>query len=137
MLENESRSVYIINSTSIIIMKKVIAFGLAFMPFLASAQLSGGVQDLSSAFSFTNSLLSSITVLLFAAAFVFFLYGVFQFVRSAGDEEARKSGRDHIIYGVIGLAVMASVYGLVNFLTGSAALTQTSVTIPSLPTIPN
>ncbi len=119
-------------------MKKVIAFSIALMPFLASAQgLAGGVQNLSSAFSFTNNLLASITVLLFAAAFVFFLYGVFQFVRAAGDEEARKAGRDHIIYGVIGLAVMASVYGLVNFLTGSANLTPTSVGVPALPVIPN
>jgi hypothetical protein len=118
-------------------MKKVIAFSIALMPFLASAQLATGVQNVSSAFTFANSLLTSITVLLFAAAFVFFLYGVFQFVRAAGDEEARKTGRDHIIYGIIGLAVMASVYGLVNFLTGSANLTTTSVSVPALPIIPN
>lgn len=117
-------------------MKKVIAFSIALMPFLASAQLNSGVQNVSSAFSFASSFLTSATVLLFAAAFFFFLWGVFQFVRAAGDEEARKAGRDHIIYGVIGLAVMASVYGLVNFLTGTAQLTNTSVPVPSLPVLP-
>lgn len=117
-------------------MKKVIAFGIAFAPFLASAQLASGVQDVSSAFRFASSFLTSAVALLFAAAFFFFLWGVFEFVRAAGDEEARKKGRDHIIYGVIGLAVMASVYGLVNFLTSSARLTTTTVTPPALPTLP-
>lgn len=117
-------------------MKKVIAFGIAFAPFLAFAQLTQGVQDVSSAFRFASSFLTSATVLLFATAFFFFLWGVFQFVRAAGDEDARKAGRDHIIYGVIGLAVMASVYGLVNFLTGSADLTETRVEVPVLPPLP-
>lgn len=114
-------------------MKKVITFSLAFAPFLAFAQISQGVQDVSSAFRFASSFLTSATILLFAAAFFFFLWGVFQFVRAAGDEEARKKGRDHIIYGVIGLAVMASVYGLVNFLTGTAQLTPTTISVPTLP----
>jgi hypothetical protein len=117
-------------------MKKVIAFGIVFMPFLAAAQLATGVQDVSSAFRFAGGFLTSAVVLLFAAAFFFFLWGVFKFVRAAGDEEARKEGRDHIIYGIIGLAVMASVYGLVNFLTGSAKLTTTTVQVPSLPLLP-
>lgn len=115
-------------------MKKVIALSFAFVPFLAFAQT--GFQNLSGLFSFAGGFLSSATVLLFAAAFFFFLWGVFQFVRAAGDEEARKEGRDHIIYGVIGLAVMASVYGLVNFLTSSANLSTTTVSVPALPVIP-
>ncbi len=117
-------------------MKKVIAFSIAAMPFLASAQLTSGVQNVSGAFRFAMSFLTSATVLLFAAAFFFFLWGVFQFVRSAGDEDARKEGRDHIIYGIVGLAVMASVYGLVNFLTNTAQLTPSTVQVPPLPTLP-
>jgi len=117
-------------------MKKVIAFGVAFMPFLASAQITQGVQDVSGAFKFASSFLANATALLFAAAFFYFLWGVFQYVRAAGDEEARKVGQSHIIYGVIGLAVMASVYGLVNFLTGTAKLSGTSVPVPALPALP-
>lgn len=114
-------------------MKKVIAFSIAFMPFLASA---AGFTDLTGAFRFAGNFLSSATALLFAAAFFYFLWGVFQFVRAAGDEEARKVGREHIIYGVIGLAVMASVYGLVTFLTTTAGLSTSTITAPALPAIP-
>ena len=115
-------------------MKKVIALSIALMPFLASAQ--SGFTNLAGFFTFSGAFLKSATALMFAAAFFFFLWGVFQFVRAAGDEEARKTGRDHIIYGVIGLAVMASVYGLVNFLTTSAGLSTTTVSVPTLPSIP-
>ncbi|MBI2628060.1 MAG: hypothetical protein HYW71_01325 [Candidatus Niyogibacteria bacterium] len=53
--------------------------------------------------------------------------GVLQFVTSGGDEEKRKEGRDHIIYGLIGLFIMVAVWGLVNAIAGTfgAEITNT------------
>lgn len=112
-------------------MKKVIAFGLAFAPAVAFA----AITDVNSIFTFLLNLLNSATVLIMAAAVVYFLYGVFKFVSSKGDETAQKEGRDKIVSGLIGLAVMGSVYGLVNILTTTAGLTQTQITPPALPTL--
>lgn len=114
-------------------MKKAIAFGLAFLPSVAFA----AITDVSSIFDFAMKILNSITVLLMAAAVVYFLYGVFQFIKAAGDEEARAEGRNKIIYGIIGLFVMGSVYGLVNILTSTFGLSSTSsIKAPELPTLP-
>lgn len=111
-------------------MKKIIAFGIALAPFIASAQL-GGVGNVNSLINFLKGALNTATILILAAAVVFFMWGVFQFVAAAGDEEARQTGRNHIIYGIIGIAVMVSIWGLVNFLTGSAGLTTTTGTAPA------
>jgi len=52
-------------------------------------------------------------------------------------EEAKKKGRDRIIYGIIGLAVIVSLWGLVNVvvktfnLSGAAAPTLTPLTGPA------
>ncbi|MBI5798650.1 MAG: hypothetical protein HZB10_01840 [Candidatus Yonathbacteria bacterium] len=113
-------------------MKKVIAFGIAFMPFIASAQ----AENVGSLIVWLGKMLGTATTLILAAAVVYFLWNTFKFVMAAGDEEKRKEGQQGIIYGLIGIAVMVSVYGLVNFFTSSAGLSNTgSISAPSL-TVP-
>ena len=100
------------------------------------AGLSGGTGNMTLLVSFLQDALKIATGLILAAAIVFFLWGVAQFVKSAGDEEARKTGKNHIIYGIIGIAVMVSMWGLVNFLTGSANLDLDAGVVPALPEMP-
>lgn len=59
------------------------------------------------------SLLNSIIPVLVALGVVYFVWGVVQYF-IADAEEAKKTGKDRIIYGIIGLAVIVSVWGLVN-----------------------
>lgn len=52
---------------------------------------------------------------LFAVAFIVFLYGVAQaYIFSKGDAGAVAKGHHLILWGLIGFAVMISVWGLVN-----------------------
>ena len=60
-----------------------------------------------------GKILNSIIPLLLALGMIYFIWGVVQYV-IGGDEENKKKGRDHIIYGLIGLSVMVGVWGLVN-----------------------
>jgi len=46
--------------------------------------------------------------LLTGVALLVFLWGAFQFIFRADSPGAREAGRDHMIYGVIGLFVMVS-----------------------------
>jgi uncharacterized membrane protein YidH (DUF202 family) len=57
--------------------------------------------------------------LLIGLAVLWFMYGVFTYVRAAGDEEKRKEGRSMMVYGIIAIAVMLSVIGLVNLVVNS------------------
>ena len=114
-------------------MKKIIAFGSLFAPFIASAQVValGGTADANALITWMSTALNTATLLILAAAVVVFLWGVMQFVMSAGDDEARAKCRNHIIWGVIGIFVMVSLWGLVNFFAGSTALTPTAGTAPA------
>jgi hypothetical protein len=40
------------------------------------------------------------------AAFVLFIWGVVEYVRNADNDEARKTGTQHIMYGLIGLVII-------------------------------
>ena len=52
----------------------------------------------------------------------------------ASDEEAKTAGRDKIIYGIIGLAVIIAVWGLVKILTNTFGLNNTqNIVYPTVP----
>lgn len=81
-----------------------------------------------------QGILNSIIPVLVALGMVYFVWGVVQyFIRN--DEEAKKKGRDRIIYGIIGLAVIVSVWGLVNIVVNTFGLQ--GQTIPSTTFIAN
>jgi len=71
-----------------------------------------------------NTLLSKINAqildpiigLLIALSMVFFLYGVIEFIAGSASEEKRSTGRRHMIWGIIGLFIAISVFGLMNLL---------------------
>ncbi|MEK7552959.1 MAG: pilin [Patescibacteria group bacterium] len=67
----------------------------------------------------TDFVLRPIVGILLALSIVYFLIGVFKYIQSAGDEGKRKEGVTMMIYGIIGLFVFVSVWGLVSLLTGT------------------
>lgn len=54
-----------------------------------------------------------IIYLLFAAAFVVFIWGLVQFVMKMDNEEARSTGVKHIIWGIIGMVIMVGVNAII------------------------
>lgn len=70
-------------------------------------------SSLGSISNFINSLIP----LIISIALVLFLIGIVQFVTAGGDEEKRAAARGMIIFGIIALFVMVSVWGFVNILS--------------------
>lgn len=79
------------------------------------------------------SILNAAIPMLLTLATVVFLWGVIQFISNADNEEKRKSGKIFIIYGLIGLFVIVSMWGLVQVLLSTFSITDTI--IPSGPAI--
>lgn len=70
-----------------------------------------------------------IVPLIMSLALLAFLWGVAQYIRKGGDPGEREQGRQFMLWGVIGLAVMASVWGLVRIITNTIGV---PLGIPSL-----
>jgi hypothetical protein len=90
------------------------------------------VVDLTTLMCKIGQLLNAIVPLLIALAVVYFVWGVVSYVIS-DDEEAKSKGRDRIIYGIIGLAVIIAMWGLVRILTNTFNVGNTgTITLPTV-----
>lgn len=66
---------------------------------------------------FENQVLSPIITLLFIIATILFMWGVIQYaVGSRGDESMLKKGKQVMLWGIIGMTVMASAWGIVRII---------------------
>jgi uncharacterized membrane protein len=59
-------------------------------------------------------ILNPLIKLMFAAAIVVFLWGIIEYIKGAGSADSREQGTRHIIWGLVGLFIMVSVYGIIN-----------------------
>jgi di/tricarboxylate transporter len=64
-------------------------------------------------------IINPIILLLFAVAVLVFLYGVFLYVKDSDSEDGRAIGRKHIIWGIFGMFIMISVFGILNIVMNS------------------
>lgn len=86
---------------------------LAFAQGLATCPTNTG--DLWGVLCTVGKFLNAIVPVLVALGVVFFVWGVVMYVVSS-DEEAKQKGKMRMIYGIIGLAVIIGMWGLVNLL---------------------
>ncbi len=73
-------------------------------------------QDVISVLSSIRNVLNIVIGILFVLATVVFLWGVIQFIAKAGDPEGQKKAKGVMVWGIIGLAVMAAAWGVANIL---------------------
>ena len=72
--------------------------------------------------------------LVFAIAFIVFLYGVAtKYILSNGDEGKVKEGHTLILWGIIGFVVMVSLWGIVNVVANTFNLNSFLISSPPSP----
>ncbi len=67
-------------------------------------------------------IINPIILLLAAAAFILFIWGVFEFIVHAEDEGKRAEGKQAIMWGLVGLVIIFGAYGLINVALGTFSL---------------
>lgn len=55
--------------------------------------------------------------LIVGVALLVFLWGAFEFVRDAGSDAGRETGKRHMLYGIIGLLVILSAFSILQIAT--------------------
>ncbi len=55
-------------------------------------------------------------ILMFAAALVYFLYGVFEFLMNSTSAEGREKGQSHMLWGLLGMVIMFGAFAILNLI---------------------
>ena len=86
--------------------------------FLALAPLIAGAKTIDEIIGVVmREIIDPIKYLLIVGAVVFFLYGVVEMIMGASNEDARTTGKKHMIWGLIGLVIIVSVDAIITVLT--------------------
>lgn len=64
-------------------------------------------------------ILNPIILLAFTVAFLIFFWGIFQFIASETTDASRDEGKKKIFWGMVGMFVMVSAYGLIRLILGT------------------
>jgi uncharacterized membrane protein YidH (DUF202 family) len=62
-----------------------------------------------------GGLVSNLIVLVAGVALLAFFWGLFKFILNASNEKAKDDGKSIMIWGVVALFLMVSVWGIIRF----------------------
>lgn len=71
-----------------------------------------------------TAIINPLIILVFAIAFLIFFWGLFQFISNEAQGEGREEGKKKILYGIIGMFIMFSAYGLIRITLGTFGISQ-------------
>lgn len=74
---------------------------------------------------------NSVIPMLFALATAAFIWGIIVYFINPENEEKRSQGKSYMIWGLIGLFVMVSIWGLVNVLSSTVGINNKLI-VPQL-----
>lgn len=120
-------------------MKKFIVGALVIAPVFASAQV-GNLSNVTTFLHSIGGLINTALPIVVGLALLGFFWGLAMFVFKSGDEAEQTKAKSMMIWSVVALFVMVSVWGLVNFLGQTIGVGQGSGNnpnaIPPVPTVP-
>ena len=61
----------------------------------------------------SDQIINPIILLLFVLALLYFIWGVARYVIKADSDEQREQGKQHMIWGIVGMFIMVAVYGII------------------------
>ena len=93
-------------------------------PVLAYAALDGIKGFLGD----MKTILNLTIPVVFGLAMIYFFWGVGQFILKSGDETGRKEGRQKMLWGVVALFVMFSIFGILHFIGNSLDISLSGTT---------
>ena len=106
-------------------MKKIILI-LLIIPNITFAV--GIIDIIDAAFGLVNSVLIPLA---FAVCLLYFFWGVAKYIRTgAGSDKAAEEGKRVMIWGIVGLFVAFSVWGIISFIQSELSIPPVQVTVP-------
>lgn len=69
-----------------------------------------------------EQVINPLIVLLFTAGLILFIVGLYKFFSTSDNADDLETGKRHMLWGIVGMAIMISVFGIMKFITGSLGI---------------
>lgn len=66
-----------------------------------------------------DAIIFPLMTLMIAVALLVFLWGAFEYIANSGNDSAQSKGRQHMLYGIIGLLIMVSALSILSIAAGT------------------
>ncbi len=107
-----------------IIHSSILALGTLALPALV------GAASLFDTLSLFNTFLNALIGLFITLAIVVFFWGLIKYLWDVGGSEDKSEGLQIMMYGVIAIFVMVSIWGIIRLLQNTFKVTSTDPIIP-------
>lgn len=87
-------------------------------------------MDLFGVLDVVADLITLATPIVVALALLYFFFGLAQYILSAGDEKKKDEGKRIMIWGVLALFIMVSVWGIINVVRDTFRLDDNTINVP-------
>ena len=91
-------------------------YGFLFLIFSLPTAAFAQATNFAEALGILQGLLNGLLPILIALAVAIFLWGVLKYIKAADNPDQRTEGRELMVYGIIAIFVMVSLWGLVNLI---------------------
>ena len=114
--------------------KYVSALGLLALPGFVFGQAASNFTVLDTFVANLGTLLNNLIPILVTLAVIFFFWGLALFIFSAGDETGREKGKSIMLWGIIALFIIVSIWGIIAVLQNIFGVdgTKTSIPVPKV-----
>lgn len=106
-----------------------IAFGLLLSPLAAFAATANTIQDV---LQNLGSIVRILTPMVVSFALLGFFWGLALYIFGTSDDTKRKKGLGIMIWGIVALFVMFSIFGIVNVLQKGLGIGPGSIQTPKI-----
>lgn len=116
-----------------------VAAGISLLPIVALAQ--GNFQNLVSLAEAALDIINIVLVIVFVIAILVFAWGIVKYLTAAGDPTKIKDARGFLWWGILGVFILAAMFGIVQFIgtslgidtSGGGTIEPPGVTRPPAP----
>ena len=92
---------------------------------------AAAAQNFLQTLSVINTAINALIPILISLAIVLFFWGVIRYIVNLGDEGKRQEAIQLMIWGVIAIFVMVSIWGLIRLLQGTFQVTGNQPIVPA------
>ena len=90
------------------------------------------MTDLFDVLNVLADLINLATPVVVALALLYFFWGLAQYILNAGNEEKKKDGRNIMIWGLLALFIMVSVWGIINVVRDTFRIDDNRINVPAV-----